>query len=219
MSAARVPVSLLWGLDSGDRAALIAHWLDSRPADERWAVLAEGGIAFAAALGDGDRDASGRSRAAGDASEAAGGDGQEAVLVQAIGGCPCCSAATVLRVMLVRLLRQRRWDRILVATGPGAQLPALLRLLREPALAAAVAPAELVVALDLRQPGQGLDPQAPLPEPVRAQLAVASLVLLVGADRAASAAMRRQTPEACAVLACDPGAWPDWAAVRLPAAS
>ena len=218
MSPARVPVSLLCGLDSGDRAALVTHWLGSRPDGERWAVLAQGGIAFTAAQGDGDHDASGGRGAASGAPTAAGADGREAVLVQAIGGCPCCSAATVLRLTLVRLLRQRRWDRILVATGPGAQPPSLLRLLREPALAAVVAPAEVVVGLDLRQSGQGLDPRAPLPEPVRAQLAVASLALLVGDDRAAFAAIRRQAPQACKVLDCEPGAWPDWAAVRLPAA-
>jgi hypothetical protein len=258
VSAGRVPVTLLAGLDAGDRAALVAHWLRTRPAGERWAVLAEGGLALAAALGEpGDAegatgttgtDAPGETGNGGGAvgvPAMAGAKPRDDVLVQPLGGCPCCSGATVLGVTLVRLLRQRRWDRILVAAGEGVQPAALLRRLREPGLVAAVEPAEVVVALDLRQADHWFDAQAGLGEGLRTRLAAATAVLLVGGDGAAAretsgaapvpapdpapehapdarlrAALRAALHAPAGrrtVLACGPGAWPGWDAVRLPA--
>ena len=107
MSAVPVPVTLLHGLGAGapERAGRLERWLARRPPQERWAVIAEGGVALPAF----DRSS---------------------VVIAQIGGCACCTGALVLRVTLTRLLRQGPWHRVVILAGAAARPQALAEQLR-----------------------------------------------------------------------------------------
>lgn len=102
MSAAPIPVTLLHGLGAGapDRAARLERWLARRPPQERWALIAEGGVALPAF-------------------------DPACVVVAQIGGCACCTGALVLRVTLTRLLRQGPWHRVVILAGAATRTQAL----------------------------------------------------------------------------------------------
>lgn len=112
MSPAPVPVTVLAGGSGGAVRERVLQLLRARAPGEPWAVVVDG--AFAAA-------------------DLAGALADPEVRVVASGGCACCTGAPLLRVTLVRLLRERRWRRILLVAGADARLPALEALLREPA--------------------------------------------------------------------------------------
>lgn len=76
----------------GALAALLA----TRPAQETWALVAEGWLA---APGD-----------------------DPGIERHAVGGCACCMGAVALHVLLVRLIRGRAHDRIVIVAGDGEHL-------------------------------------------------------------------------------------------------
>lgn len=140
MSRARIPVALLTAPGGVERSARIARWLDARPAGERWAVLVEGGLGALAAVGS-----------------------EPGVVAVALGGCACCTGATVLRVTLTRLLRAGGLDRILIVVGAGARPEALAAMLSAPPFDALLEPcAALPGAEDAQRSADGsADPQPP----------------------------------------------------------
>lgn len=121
MNRARVPVVVLAGERAADRRVLVARWLDSRPSGERWALLIEGGIAAVAMAFAAQGDETGP-----------GQEGGPGVVAIALGGCVCCTAATVLRVTLTRLLRKGGLDRILIVVGAAARPTAIAAMLTTP---------------------------------------------------------------------------------------
>lgn len=138
MSRGRIPVALVAAPGGAERAALLAQWLRARPAHERWAVLVEGGPGALAAVGGapvGATDSGGSARPTDRA-------GEQGVVAVALGGCACCTGATVLRVTLTRLLRAGGLDRILVVVGAAARPEAVAAMLSAPPFDALLEPCE-----------------------------------------------------------------------------
>ena len=159
MSRVRIPVALIAAPGAAARSARVAQWLEARPAGERWAVLVEGGLGALAAVGS----ASGGEAAPGAAAApdggtsrngaAAPGSGPKAphvpgVVAVALGGCACCTGATVLRVTLTRLLRAGGLDRILIVVGAAARPEAVSAMLCAPPFEALLEPCAALLGED-----------------------------------------------------------------------
>ena len=142
MSRARIPVALIAAPGGAERSALLARWLDARPAGERWAVLVEGAVGALAAAGGapGGDAAPGAGMASGAGTASGAGSKAPGVYVVALGGCACCTGATVLRVTLTRLLRAGGLDRILVVVGAAARPDAVAAMLSAPPFDALLEP-------------------------------------------------------------------------------
>lgn len=116
---ARLPVSVVAGFAGAGKSTLIGHWLGSRPAGARWALLANTSAAEpidpAAARG-----------ALHAAPARAGG------FYRVVGGCACCTAQASARAALIELLRAGPWDRLVVELDGAAHPAALVDLLRSP---------------------------------------------------------------------------------------
>ena len=135
MSRARIPVVLIAAPGGAERSARVAEWLAVRPAAQRWALLVEGGPGALAAVG---REPG--AGAAGQPSGAVPAGPEPGVVAVALGGCACCTGATVLRVTLTRLLRAGGLDRILIVAGAAARPEAIAAMLAAPPFDTLLAP-------------------------------------------------------------------------------
>ena len=102
----RLPVTVVAGFAGAGKSTLIGHWLRSRPAGERWALLANTWRAAAPARAGG--------------------------FYRVVGGCACCTAQASARAALIELLRAGPWDRLVVELDGAAHPAALVDLLRSP---------------------------------------------------------------------------------------
>lgn len=158
---ARVPVCLVTGASGPAKRAFIRALAAARPADERWAVLDND-------AGDNARDLAGAQLA-----------------VAASSGCACCTGQVALQTGIVRLLRQSRPQRLIIAADGAAEPAALERVLQQEHLARGIAVMHrLCVAA----------PQMPdaLPQSARdlLQRQMAAADHVVCGDAAAAAALR-----------------------------
>ena len=108
---ARVPVCLVTGASGPARHDFIRALAAARPADERWAVLDND-------AGDSARDLAGAQ-----------------LVVAASSGCACCTGQIALQTGIVRLIRQSRPQRLIIAADGAAEPAALERALRQAPLA------------------------------------------------------------------------------------
>lgn len=143
-----IPTNLVTGLPGIGKTEAIVRLLRQRePEDARWAVLAHNAASTAAAAGAG------------------------AIAREAAVGCPCCMGVLPLRKALVELIRRERPDRLLIEPHGAAHTDAILALLGEPGLAAAIELRATICVTDT------LDPASPAG---RAQLGAADLVVWQG---------------------------------------
>ncbi|RTQ98751.1 CobW family GTP-binding protein [Halomonas nitroreducens] len=159
-----IPVHVVTGFLGSGKSSLIRHWLDTKPAGERWAVLINefGRVGIDQALLAGRDD----------------------VAVKALpGGCLCCQLAVVLQATLVELLRRERPDRLIIEPSGLGHPGGLLALLRGEAFADVLRLQEVIAVLDPRRLD---DPRARGHETFRDQLALADGVALTMTDLATS---------------------------------
>jgi G3E family GTPase len=157
-----VPATLVTGATGAGKTTLIWRWLAGRKPSQRWAVLVND--FGASTLHD------------------APGVREGAVAVREVGGCICCSAQVALRTALVKLLREVEPGRLVIEVSAAAEPDALLRLLRERGLAAAVELRSIVCVVD---PRQLADERYATNAAYRAQIAAADCVAIDGGDTAA----------------------------------
>ncbi len=100
----RLPVTVVAGFAGAGKSTLIGHWLRSRPAGARWALLANTSAA----------------------------PGRAGGFYRVVGGCACCTAQASARSTLIELLRAGPWDRLVVELDGAAHPAALVDLLRSP---------------------------------------------------------------------------------------
>lgn len=161
--AKRVPVNLITGFLGVGKTTAIRHLLAHKPAQEFWAVLVnefgEVGIDGAALADD-----------------------QEPFRVTEVpGGCICCTTSPLLRVSLVKLLRQRRPDRLLIEPSGLGHPAGIIDLLQQPLLSREL---ELRATLTLVDPRHWDDPRANLNPVWRDQITLADVLIGNKADQA-----------------------------------
>ena len=142
MTPARIPALLVTGTRGAGKSTYISRLLAQRPAGSRWAVLVN------------------------DIGEAAidvpNGAPEHEVVVREVAGCICCSAQVSLRAAVVALVRERRPERLVIEASAAAHPSAIVKVLEEPGIAAAVVLERTVCivdpahALDERYVGLGL---------------------------------------------------------------
>ena len=113
-SPARIPVALITGAASARKRAFIHTLLAARPPAECWAVL-DNDIDPLTVSAEGSR-----------------------VSVITVGGCACCTGQIMLQAAIVRLLRQSRPVRLIIAVSAAAEPAALAKALEEESLARAI---------------------------------------------------------------------------------
>lgn len=156
----RLPVTVVAGFAGAGKSTLIDHWLDGRPAGERWAVLANASAAEPSL-----RLPIGRYRV--------------------VGGCACCTAQASARSALIELLRAGPWERLVVELDGAAHPAALVDLLRRPPFDALLRIDDLVTVADAARPAPfEAEPMHPL---AKAQVEVATRIVLNRAGRLAGA--------------------------------
>jgi G3E family GTPase len=127
----RVPVTVVTGALGVGKTTAILGALQTKPADQRWAVLVN---EFGAVGVDGP------------VFTAAGVSVREVA-----GGCICCTAGLELSVGLVRLLREIRPDRLFIEPSGAARPAAVIDALRAPGLRDAVERRAVITLVDPRQ--------------------------------------------------------------------
>lgn len=136
MTLADIPVNLITGRRGSGKSSVIRHLLSQRPAEERWAVLANdvdaGMPPSVETLDDG------------------------VYLSVVAEGCICCSGQLGLRVALNRLLREARPQRLLIEASALARTPEVLKLLHDRWLAPVLQLRATVVTLDTAQHDRGV---------------------------------------------------------------
>lgn len=157
---ARVPVCLVTGASGPAKRDFIRALAAARPADERWAVL--------------DNDAGNSARDLANARLA----------VAASIGCACCTGQVALLTGIVRLIRQSRPQRLIVAADGAAEPAALERALRQTPLARGIVVTHRLCVAAPQSPDAM--PQS-APELLRRQMAAADHV--VCGNAAAGAAL------------------------------
>lgn len=110
----RVPITLITGLTGADKRAFILALLAARPAEQQWALL--------------DND---------DAGFAHGAAGPQ-LAVSVVGGCACCTGQIALQTGIVKLIRQSRPQRLVIAAAGAAEPAALVRALQQEHLARSI---------------------------------------------------------------------------------
>lgn len=155
----RIPVHLVTGATAAGKSTAILRMLAQRPHAEHWAVLVND---FGAV----------NLRTAASACT-------QRVSVREVGGCICCTAQVSLRTALVALLRAVRPHRLLIEASSAARPTAIVKLLREPGVAATAALARSVCVID---PRQLADPRYASSETYRAQVRSADTVLIGRSD-------------------------------------
>ncbi|MFC4160392.1 CobW family GTP-binding protein [Chitinimonas lacunae] len=157
----RVPVNLITGFLGVGKTTAIRHLLAGKPADQYWAVLVN-------EFGEVGIDGATLSAAA---------DGLQVVEVP--GGCICCTTSPMLRVNLVRLLRARRPDRLLIEPSGLGHPAGILDTLRDPQLG--LAPKATLTLVDPRHLD---DPRYTNHEVWRDQIQLADVLVANKCDRA-----------------------------------
>lgn len=179
--ASRLPVTVVAGFAGAGKSTLIGHWLDGRPAGERWAVLANASAAEPpdeGAMTPASHRAAGPRLAASSLRLPIG-------RYRVVGGCACCTAQASARSALVELLRAGPWERLVVELDGAAHPAALVDLLRRPPFDALLRIDDLVTVVDAARPAPfEAEPMHPL---AQAQVEVAACVVLNRAGRLAEA--------------------------------
>lgn len=109
-----IPTLLLTGADRGAKAAFLQSLLAIRPPRERWALL--------------DND--------GNPPELAGSN--DDFSFAAVSGCACCTGQVSLQTGIVRLLRESKPQRLVIAVAAAAEPAALTQTLQQEHLAASL---------------------------------------------------------------------------------
>lgn len=156
-----VPVNLITGFLGVGKTTAIRRLLADKPADQYWAVLVN---EFGEVGIDG-------------ATLSAAGEGLNVVEVP--GGCICCTTSPMLRVNLVRLLRARRPDRLLIEPSGLGHPAGILDSLRDPQLG--LAPKATLALVDPRHLD---DPRHTGHEVWRDQIQLADVLIANKCDRA-----------------------------------
>jgi G3E family GTPase len=155
----RIPALLVTGTAGAGKTTFIAKCLIQRPDGERWAVLVND---FGeATLAD------------------SSGVPERAVFVREVAGCICCSAQVSLRTGIVALLREARPQRLLIEASAAAHPDAVVKILREPGIASAVAQMRTICVVD---PAHAIDERYRALELYREQVQSADVVVLSKAD-------------------------------------
>ena len=114
----RVPTTVVAGVDPRLRARLIRQLAAGRPGGERWAWIGSDLRA------DGpDDDAGGSERPVDDPAFAR---------FAVAGGCACCLAGPAFRVSLARVLREGRWNRVIIDVASGGHPDRVVDQVRTP---------------------------------------------------------------------------------------
>lgn len=160
-AARALPVTVVAGFGGAGKTALIDHWLRTRPAGERWALLAN-----ASALAP--PGAAQRLLAA------------DSGRYRVLGGCACCTAQASARSAIVGLLRNGPWERLIVELDGAAHPAALVDLLRRAPFATLLEVDGIVTVVD------GVRPTPfetePMHELARAQIEVSTRIVVNRAD-------------------------------------
>jgi len=165
-----VPVNLITGFLGVGKTTAIRRLLADKPADQYWAVLVnefgEVGIDGAAIT-----DAS-----------------TDMAVVEVPGGCICCTTSPMLNVSIVKLLRARRPDRLLIEPSGLGHPAGIIDALRKPELASALTLSAVVTLVDPRQ----LDDSRYTLNPTwRDQIMLADVLVANKCDRADAAQVDR----------------------------
>lgn len=159
MPESRTPALLVIGATGAGKTSLVSRLLLRRPESERWAVLVNDfGTTTLAGAG-------------------ACGVAEPSVAVREVGGCICCTAHVALRIALVTLIRETRPQRIIIEAAGAASPRALLHVLSEPGLAAAL---ELRKTLCVVAPNQIADPRYTSSDVYREQITAADGIIAAG---------------------------------------
>lgn len=160
MSLTRVPANLITGFLGAGKTTAIRNLLAQRPRGARWAVLVND---FGkAVLDDAVRDSGG------------------GIAVREVaGGCICCTAQVELRTALVRLLREARPQRLLIELSSAGRPSAILNLLREKTIAAAI---DLRASLCVLDPRQFADPALGARDDYLEQMVYADILVINKSD-------------------------------------
>lgn len=156
-----VPTSalLITGATGAGKTTYLSRLLATRPPAARWAVLVND---FGRARIDAEPSAT-----------------EQGVYVREVAGCICCSAQVSLRTGIIALLRQAQPERLLIEASAAAHPASIVKVLREPGLAASV---ELQATVCIVDPAQLLDSRYADTELYRAQLKSADRVILAKGD-------------------------------------
>jgi G3E family GTPase len=155
MTGTPIPAHLITGATGAGKTRAVLRLLERRPAEERWAVLVNDFGALDVRDG---RDAA-----------------SDHVSVRLVSGCICCSAQVGLRTALVALVRSARPQRLLIESSAAARPAAILNLLKERGIAAAVG---IGTSLCVASAQQLLDTRYTSLDPYREQIASADVLLL-----------------------------------------
>lgn len=126
----RTAVNLITGFLGAGKTTAITHLLRTKPQHEYWAVLVNefGQVGIDGAL----------------LAEQGG------HVVEVPGGCICCTTSPMLQVSLVKLLRTRQPDRLLIEPSGLGNPGAIMDLLRDPSLSQALALHNTLTLIDPR---------------------------------------------------------------------
>jgi G3E family GTPase len=158
MPPTRIPANVIFGATGAGKTHALTELLGQRPAHERWSILVNdfGRATYAGACGADER----------------------AVIVREVSGCFCCTGQVALRTAVVSLLRESTPDRLLIEASAAAHPAAILRVLHEPGIAAAL---EVRASVALARTSQLEDVRYAGSDVYREQLAQANVVVLTGA--------------------------------------
>jgi len=146
----RAATHLIMGATGAGKTTLIRSLLAQRPPQERWAVLVND---------------FGTARI----------DAHEKVVLREVSDCMCCTGRVTLSIGLVRLLRETRPGRLLIEASSAARPDALLAVLREDGITAAI---DLRASVCVVDPRQFTDPRIGGREDYREQIAAASSIVI-----------------------------------------
>jgi len=152
----RVATHLIMGATSAGKTTLIRGLLAQRPPQESWAVLVND---------------FGTARI----------DAHEKVALREVSGCMCCTGRVTLSIGLVRLLRESQPQRLLIEASAAVRPAALLAVLHEDGIAAAI---DLRTSICVIDPRQFTDPRVGEREDYHEQIATASNIVVNWRDAA-----------------------------------